>query len=273
MKSFPIIPTAVLSILFFLLLPLSCLSYLKPLKQYSTGAPSHPSTTSLNQMPADALNTIPSNTITTPQLQSLYSDALSSLDPLSPTYNSIYTPSTSLLLQRLPSLPLSLTSISPSLLPSAGLGLFSKYSLPKSTLITLFPADCILLHPSPTSKITGYIGQNLTGIEERSYQVLGSDTYSIIGNSSLKSPAYSAHYANDYKILKSSREEYERESYLNSNSYFDWVFEGCCMGLYSRRRIERGEEIYVSYGEGYWRSRRFLNGGEEKGKGNKGFGK
>lgn len=220
----------------------------------------------------------PFDTLNHTELSTRFNDVLDHFAQLPSSHPSLvnftpsYTPSLSLLRGRLPDLLLARTRLGPSTVPSAGRGLFATRPITASELITLFPGDALLFRDNDLSEITGVLygrlrsGGALTSDESRAYEVRVSATHSIVGDPELDGDmAYLAHFANDKQSLQCSnkqcsaeeRTEYSRESALAANAIFEiFVPESPChLGLFATRDIAKGEEVFVSYTEGYWLSR------------------
>ncbi|GMI30653.1 hypothetical protein TrRE_jg12824 [Triparma retinervis] len=173
-----------------------------------------------------------------------------------------------LLRGRLPDLLIARTRLGPSTVPSAGRGLFVTRGVAAGELLTLFPADALLFRDNDMSEISGVLygnirsGDPLTSDSSRAYELRVSAQHSIVGDPKLDTDrAYFAHFANDFRALLGSSDEeradYKRESGLAANAFFQ-IFEPespCHMGLFAIRDIAEGEEVFVSYTEGYWLSR------------------
>ena len=86
-------------------------------------------------------------------------------------------------------------------------------------------------------------------------------TYSIVGLPDLdEQAAYLGHFCNDGAKPKDASGAalavYAEASALAANARFDSL-EGLHCGVVATRDIAEGEEIFVSYGAAYWRSRVF----------------
>lgn len=87
-----------------------------------------------------------------------------------------------------------------------------------------------------------------------------SATVSAVGDpGKAGDPAYLGHMCNDAWALggrgRGAGEEYRERSGGGANAIFELFEEGSHVGVFATRDIERGEEVYVSYTEGYWLSR------------------
>jgi hypothetical protein len=183
-------------------------------------------------------------------------------------FTETYTPQLSLLRGRLDGLHLNRCKVLPSTIKAAGNGLFATRDCKEGELITLFPGDAILLRDAEMKEVSGVIygkareagSLSLTDDAARAYEIRTSPNHSIVGDQSVTNDAaYLGHIANDGASLTKgddkSRTVYSRESAEAANASFEDVHGGCHFGLFCSRPISSGDEIFVSYGEGYWLSR------------------
>ena len=177
-----------------------------------------------------------------------------------------------LLSTRFPDLSLNRCYIANSTILEAGNGVFAKRDIDEGELITLYPGDAVLIdnHKENDDAVMAvmfgsHIKQEdrsfdrVTTTFARSYEMEINDNTSIIGDPNLGDyAAYLGHFMNDGASLASfdeySRERYSRESLSKCNAAV-LVFEGAHMGAVATKRIPKGEEVFLSYGEGYWLSR------------------
>jgi len=163
--------------------------------------------------------------------------------------------------------------------PLHGLGLFATRDIQTAELISLYPGDALLLwadaHDSSDQNLQVRLGphcgdQTASGCfmaksatQPRDYEMRYSETRSVVGDPALRGdPAYLAHFCNDGATLFASggsvsdaeRELYSRASAAAANAA-QVIIEGCHHGAVALRPIAAGEEVLVSYGEGYWLSR------------------
>ena len=159
-----------------------------------------------------------------------------------------------------------------SKLPDAGIGLFASRDIRAGELITLYPGDALLYwkdgRKQSSSRICSGVvfGAHIpedqrdplrvTSESSRQYEVGASTTLSCVGDPRLDDcPAYLGHFANDGSVCDSVERigEYLEETGAAANA--DHVtLEGCQLGTQATRDIASGEEILVTYGEGYWLS-------------------
>jgi SET domain len=185
---------------------------------------------------------------------------------------------------RLPDLRLNRCRVGPSTLGAgAGRGLFASRDIRCGELVTLFPGDALLLWNA--SRGVGDFGEGGVGVlfgrhvvgEDRDpdrvasdlarrYEVKISDSRSLVADPRrIDDAAYLGHIMNDGAALllredesgncaAAARTRYSRLSHERHNAAF-FVSEGCHLAALATRDIAGGEEIFVSYGEGYWLSR------------------
>ena len=162
--------------------------------------------------------------------------------------------------------------IGPSELPDAGSGLFASRDIRAGELITLYPGDALLYwkhgRQAPSSRVcSGVIfgahipddqkdAARVTTESARKYEVGASSTLSCVGDPRRDdNPAYLGHFANDGSVCSSAAyiDVYREATRVAANA--DHVtLEGCQLATQATRAIASGEEIFVSYGEGYWLS-------------------
>jgi hypothetical protein len=177
-----------------------------------------------------------------------------------------------LLSTRFPDLMLNRCYIANSTIPSAGFGVFAKRDINDGELITLYPGDAVLMdnHKDNDDAVMSvmfgsHIKQEdrnfdrVTTSFARGYEMEINDNTSIIGDPNLGDyAAYLGHFINDGASLdcfdQKSREAYLKETLSKFNAAV-LVFEGAHMGAVATKKILKGEEVFLSYGEGYWLSR------------------
>jgi hypothetical protein len=100
----------------------------------------------------------------------------------------------------------------------------------------------------------------VTTHDARGYEMEINQYTSIVGDPSVgvSDKAYLGHFVNDgaslHEFDKASREIYSRATVAKCNAAH-FVLEGAHMGTVATRAIKKGEEVFVSYEEGYWLSR------------------
>jgi SET domain len=197
-----------------------------------------------------------------------------------------------LLCTRLPDLRLNRCRVSPSSIPNAGNGVFARRTIRRDELITLFPADALLLWNEAVGDLrAGYTvlfgphipvdDRNVTRItsyDARRYELQIGPSRSIVADRVVvarrrhdetttttgTAAAYLGHFINDGACLldyprgssQSARSDcYARTSYQRHNAAIVNVADGCHYMVVATKDIAMDDEIFVSYGEGYWRSR------------------
>ena len=179
---------------------------------------------------------------------------------------------------RMSNLPLARCRIAPSLLPGAGSGLFATRNISEGELISLYPCDAILIWEdsdhSADSTVQIFFGKHVPAAERdvtravtewRGYEVPCHERMSIVADPRRSDDsAYLAHFANDVASCASAdeQEEYERVSAAGANAMIipldveelDSKGNGQVLHFAQRaiREIKAGQEIFVSYGAGYW---------------------
>mmetsp|Transcript_3380 Transcript_3380/g.5182 ORF Transcript_3380/g.5182 Transcript_3380/m.5182 type:complete len:338 (-) Transcript_3380:101-1114(-) len=184
-----------------------------------------------------------------------------------------------LLSTRLQNLHLNRSFVATSTIPNAGYGLFASRDINDGELITLYPGDAVFsfgqVGAEGEEKSAGTINSIMFGAhtkpeqrdinrvmthEARGYEMEISTCTSIVGDPLIgfSDAAYIAHYANDGGYLTdfgdSGRKAYQKETLERYNAA-NFVLEGAHMGTVATKLIERGSEVFISYGEGYWLSR------------------
>lgn len=184
--------------------------------------------------------------------------------------------SLSMLRTRLPHLALNRCHVAPSTIVKAGLGLFASRNVDKDELITLFPGDALLVWKNgivgdftPHDNVGCMFGEHVQGAnrdasrvssnEARLYELEILKGHSLVADPLLvEDRAYLGHMINDSAALVSksnaSRTLYSKTSFDRHNAAFRDC-QGCHLTVTATRDIMENEEIFVSYGEGYWLSR------------------
>ena len=183
---------------------------------------------------------------------------------------------------RLPRLALNRCRVGSSTIAGAGLGLFATRDILPGELITCFPGDALLLWSKAVGDFSGDVGvmvgahitmvgddqsakekkdiqQQVTSDAARSYELKIGDLESLVADPArIDDAAYLGHMANDRAMLvaadPASRQAYSAATLAGHNAaFFDMA--GCHFVATATKRIAKDEEIFVSYGEGYWMSR------------------
>ena len=181
-----------------------------------------------------------------------------------------------LLSTRLRNLHLNRSFVATSTIPNAGYGLFASRDIKDGELITLYPGDAVFSFEQDVGESSsGSIRSVMFGAhtkpehreikrvlthEARGYEMEINDYTSIVGDPMLgfSDTAYTGHFANDggylTKFDDAGRQAYKKETLERHNAAI-FVLEGAHMGMVATKAIQKGSEVFLSYGEGYWLSR------------------
>ena len=181
-----------------------------------------------------------------------------------------------LLSTRLENLHLNRSFVATSTIPNAGYGLFASRDIKDGELITLYPGDAVFsFEQQDDDGDTGPISSIMFGAhtkpehrdihrvmthEARGYEMEINAYTSIVGDPSIgySDKTYIGHFANDGGYLTefddAGRKAYQKETLERFNAA-NFVLEGAHMGTVATKPIEKGSEVFLSYGEGYWLSR------------------
>eukprot|EP00979_Chaetoceros_neogracilis_P019206 scaffold11980_cov287-Chaetoceros_neogracile.AAC.2 len=181
----------------------------------------------------------------------------------------------SLLRTRFPNLQLNRSFTAQSTIVNAGRGLFASRDINEGELITLYPGDALLAWNTTVGDFEDGVGvmfgthvesndlnaNRVTTAEARSFELKIGPKHSIVADPLLTDdPAYIGHMANDGAILtertNAAREIYSKATVDLYNAAF-FVMEGSHFVTVAAKPISKNEEIFVSYGEGYWMSRSY----------------
>lgn len=158
-----------------------------------------------------------------------------------------------------------------------GNGLFATRHISADELITLYPGDALLAwgdeyggRPGPVGcPLQAMYGPHVSEVEQaspeffllrpgaRDFEVVCGRRRSIVGDPARSAdPAYLGHLANDAACLRPGGDvaAYEKASDAGANAAH-LSLEGCHFVTVATRPIDAGEEILVSYGEGFWLAR------------------
>ena len=175
-----------------------------------------------------------------------------------------------LLCTRFPELRLNRCHVAASTIDGAGNGVFASRDIEEGELITLYPGDALLIHDEKSSVVGVMFGSHIdandkntgrvTSHEARSYEMELDSYTSLVADPYLgtSNPSYLGHFANDgaslFEFDPASREAYSLASYARYNAA-NFALENAHMGMIATKVIPKGQEIFLSYGEGYWLSR------------------
>jgi SET domain len=237
--------------------------------------------------------------LTKEEITSRFNDVLAHYRQSSSQELPLETVQRNLLCTRLPDLRLNRCRVAPSSIPNAGNGVFARRNIRRGELITLFPADAVLLWNEVVGDLrAGYtvlFGPHIpidernvtrvTSYDARLYELQIGPSRSIVADHHVvvasaqrwrhdettttttgACAAYLGHIINDGACLldgppdssssQSARSaDYARTSYQRHNAAIIDVVDGCHYMVVATKDIGVDDEIFVSYGEGYWRSR------------------
>ena len=173
---------------------------------------------------------------------------------------------------RLENLTLNRCHVGPSTIPNAGQGLFASRDILKDEIITLYPGDALLAWNKAVGDFSGDVsvlfGKHVTNKDAarvisddaRNYEVKIDHYQSLVADPSLvHDAAYLAHLMNDgAACLEDSlvaRSAYSQQTVNRYNAVLVPIGEGCHYAAVAAKDIAAHQEVFVSYGEGYWLSR------------------
>lgn len=197
----------------------------------------------------------------------------------------------SLLRTRLTNLELNRCFVGPSTIAEAGNGLFASRDIAEGELITLYPGDVVLLQDSTAttssdddaaaaagasiaSAPVGVMFGNhvlagdrdtgrVTSQEARSYEMEINKFTSIVADPLIEGTngAYLGHFTNDGASLMAPFDDASRKVYAEatkaSANAAHLVVEGAHMATVATTAISKGDEVFVTYGAGYWLCRSY----------------
>jgi len=156
----------------------------------------------------------------------------------------------------------------------AGVGLFTARDVKAGELLTLYPGDVLAHLPSDAVVWGPHVNERLRCTDDDSFNALidygvsvDDDNYSVIGHPELNhDSSYLGHFTNDacrwlppeFDSLPeadgdfSDEEAYEAASQSRANAMHTDLAEGLHMATVATRDIQKGEEVFVSYGADYW---------------------
>lgn len=156
--------------------------------------------------------------------------------------------------------------------PVHGKGVFATKNIKEGDLITLYPGDIVAYIPDANGKDKNHLvlpfysermekaNSEASNKKENIYDLYSSykynvnDHYTIIGCPEFTdNPSYCGHLINDRcDFDKITPEIYSKLSLLKTNSKFVNIARDSHVVIVARRDIVKGEEIFISYGVGYW---------------------
>lgn len=165
-----------------------------------------------------------------------------------------------LLNTRLRDLDINRTIVGPSTVPNAGNGLYAACDCPKGTILTCYPGDALVIFSESGDNDQISWGKHVKQSKQLSvdsqYMLQAvSDDWGIAalpGNA--KDTTYLGHYANDgakYPTCEADLSRYVLESDSRANAMHQPI-KDCHMVTIATKDIEKGQEIFVTYGPEYW---------------------
>jgi hypothetical protein len=164
---------------------------------------------------------------------------------------------------RLSRLVLNRTLVGPSSISSAGRGLFARCDCQKGELLTCYPGDAFVILPKDdededvdwTVLWGDHVRKPFFELDQDYMLRAVSDDWGILASPELdQDPAYLGHLANDGARAPDCPAElasYVIESNDRANAMHQ-PLEDCHMVTVATRTIQKGQEIFVTYGPDYW---------------------
>lgn len=150
-----------------------------------------------------------------------------------------------------------------------GLGLFARHPIKKDEIITFYPGDIIEYMPNGdrdqdhhivaifrSPRFTQLYGATKDiKYRDNDYAFDINKNYTIIGCTHFKDdPTYMGHFINDAAKADESHDSirsYQKISIKNANCKFKSLYD-LHIAIVATRDIVQGEELFLSYGLGYW---------------------
>ena len=173
---------------------------------------------------------------------------------------------------RFPDLRLNRCYVAESTKSNAGMGLFASRNIEEGELITLYPGDAMLVWENTVGDFAGGVGVmfgNHVKQEDRTidrstdsarqYELKIGDRHSLVADPLfVDDAAYLGHMTNDAAVL-ASREQESVDIYVKASgeghNAAHLELEGSHLVTMATKNIAMDEEIFASYGYGYWFSR------------------
>lgn len=145
-----------------------------------------------------------------------------------------------------------------------GSGVFATENIRKGELITLYPGDVVDFFPNEGQRIEfrsisdreKQVSADGVVLLSPDYSISGGKGYSVFGDPRFtRNPSYLGHMVNDgstYNPDSETAESYRERSQEKANCYFRSI-SGLHIATIAGRDIKEGEELFASYGHGYWR--------------------
>lgn len=139
-----------------------------------------------------------------------------------------------------------------------GVGLFATRDIAEGELITCYPGDALIYQPTEGIIFGGHVPEALAdpdAVEDEwlDYTLSEDEAYAVVGIPALDDDAaYAGHFCNDgARLVDGDVDGYELASAAARNAkHVD--LDGLHMVTVATRRISRGEEVLVTYGEDFW---------------------
>ncbi len=148
------------------------------------------------------------------------------------------------------------THVRESTIPDIGMGLFASRDCPKGALLTCYPGDALVDLDNDDKTTWGSLGE-FTLHQEYMLRAI-QDNWGIVAMDGSDTPddsTYLGHYANDGAKRPLCEQElgtYVIESANQANAEHR-PLQDCHMVTVATKAIQKGDEIFVTYGPDYWR--------------------
>lgn len=152
-----------------------------------------------------------------------------------------------------------------SSIPNAGSGLFCSRDIRAGSIVTFYPVhamgvqfadgDTFLCGESEEEYIDSEYILGLLGNQAFQQHFPGSVVFcDANSNSKLENPAWQAHRINDGSIIRENTEDAIRNYYRDCLVRQNVVFVPCgpCTVAVTTKDVEKGQELFTSYGRSYW---------------------
>jgi len=138
--------------------------------------------------------------------------------------------------------------VKPSKLKGGGKGLFTNVSIPKDNILCFYPCDIIqdtitphIFYKNGEKTLLEHNAENIKKVEDGDYNIRIEQYRVVSDESTKKNELYCGNFIND-------RAYHPKKAYkpVLNNCRFE------AMNIVSNRKINKGEELYVTYSAGYW---------------------
>ncbi len=155
-----------------------------------------------------------------------------------------------------------------------GNGVFARMNIQKNDLVTFYPVDIVEYYPGGKrkEKIPGKIyfskrlkrKNNLTNIinyDNHSYACHLNENFTLIADPDFKNPTHLGHLINDVGIHDSTEQSIEKykETLDKTNCQIYQSNNDLKIVVIATKNIEKGNELFLHYGVGYWKTYNELN--------------